>query len=124
MESLEGKNHTPLEVVFMESQSQFLIPTQLVESIYYQEGSITSKVILKSKHGTATLFAFDQGQELHEHTADFDALLTIIDGEARVYLDGQKYGLTQGDIMVLPANIPHALRANKRFKMVLTIIKN
>lgn len=89
----------------------------------YQEGSVVSRQITKSDGGNVTLFAFDAGQELSEHTAPFDALVHILDGEAEVRLDGVPHTLTAGDAIIMPADVPHALRAVTRFKMLLTMVR-
>ena len=96
----------------------------LTELIDYQEGSVVSKEIIKKDKGTVTLFAFDKGQGLSEHTAPFDALVYIFDGEAEVMIEGKPFTLKAGDIIIMPANKPHALKATKRFKMILTMIRS
>ena len=92
------------------------------ELIAYQEGSVVSRMIVYKKTGTITLFAFDQGEGLSEHTAPFDAIASIIDGEAEITIGKEKFVLNEGQMIIMPANIPHALRANVRFKMILTMI--
>ena len=89
----------------------------------YQEGSVVSRQITKADAGNVTLFAFDAGQELSEHTAPFDALVQILEGEAEVRITGQPYALRDGDVIVMPANEPHAVKATKQFKMLLTMIR-
>ena len=89
----------------------------------YQEGSIVSRTLIDKKAGTVTLFAFDQGQGLSEHTAPFDALVHIIDGEAEITISGNAIHVKGGEMVVMPANEPHALRALTRFKMILTMIR-
>lgn len=96
---------------------------KLIEMIDYQDGSVVSKEVIKGKSGTVTLFAFDEGQGLSEHTAPFDALVYIIDGEAEIILSGKSNSLKAGEMIVMPANEPHALKALKRFKMMLTMIR-
>ena len=88
----------------------------------YQEGAIVSRTIIKRKHGSVTLFAFDEGQELSEHTAQFDALVQVVDGTAEVTVDGVPYRISTGEAILMPANVPHALSAITPFKMVLTMI--
>lgn len=95
----------------------------LKEHIEYQQGSVVSKEILKTENGTATIFAFDEGQGLSEHTAPFNALVYIFDGEAQVKIGETKYELIEGQMIELPANKPHSLKALKRFKMFLIMIK-
>jgi len=92
--------------------------------IGYQEGSVVSRMIIDRRAGTVTLFAFDEGQGLSEHAAPFDALVHVIDGEAEVTLLGKVLRLRSGEMLILPANKPHALRAAKRFKMLLTMIRS
>mgnify|MGYP003623365254 CR=1 FL=1 len=92
--------------------------------IEYSEGGVISKQILKSQAGNITLFSFDKGQGLSEHTAPFDAMVQILDGNAEIIIDGEKLFLETGETVIMPANIPHALHANKRFKMLLTMIKS
>jgi quercetin dioxygenase-like cupin family protein len=96
---------------------------QLAELVAYQEGSVVSRQITKAEAGNVTLFAFDQGQELSEHTAPFDALVHVLDGEAEIRILGRPFALGAGDIIIMPANEPHAVRATKRFKMLLTMIR-
>ncbi len=89
----------------------------------YQEDSVVSRQITKAEAGNVTLFAFAAGQELSEHTAPFDALAHILDGEAEIIISGRAYTLSAGEAIILPANEPHALRAVKKFKMLLTMIR-
>ncbi len=95
----------------------------LAEMAAYQEGAVVSRQIVKAEAGNVTLFAFDAGQELSEHTAPFDALVHILDGEAEVRIAGRPFTLTAGQAIILPANQPHALKATRRFKMLLTMIR-
>ena len=99
-------------------------PLHLTGNIEYAEGAIVSRTIIKQAKGNVSLFAFDEGEELSEHTAPFDALVQIIDGSAEITIDSIKYDLESGASIIMPANIPHALKANKPFKMVLTMIKD
>ena len=96
---------------------------QLVALLQYQEGSIVSRVLLKNKGGTVTLFAFDVGEGLSEHTAPFDALVVVTDGEADIEIAGESFKVREGETIILPANRPHALRAATRFKMLLIMIR-
>lgn len=100
--------------------AQPAITTNLVE---YQAGSIVSRTIIKKKTGTVTLFAFDEGQGLSEHTAPYDALVQILDGEAEIIISGKALNVKEGELVILPAGKPHALNALKKFKMLLTMIK-
>lgn len=95
----------------------------LKELINYQEGSVVSKEIIKKETGTVTLFAFDQGQGLSEHTAPFDALVNIIDGQAEVTISGEPFIVKEGEMIIMPAHKPHALKAAEKFKMLLVLIK-
>ena len=95
----------------------------IAEIVNYQEGSVVSRQITKAEAGNVTLFAFDAGQELSEHTAPFDALVHILDGEAEVRISGQPFQVHAGQAIILPANEPHALKATARFKMLLTMIR-
>jgi quercetin dioxygenase-like cupin family protein len=95
----------------------------LGELLQYQDVSIVSRVLLKNKGGTVTLFAFDKGEGLSEHTAPFEALVLAVDGEAEVAIAGQAYRVKPGETITLPANIPHAVRAATRFKMLLIMIR-
>jgi len=89
----------------------------------YQDGSIVSRTLIKKSAGTVTAFAFDRDQALSEHTAPFDALVLAVDGVAVIEIDGTPHPLNQGEVILLPANRPHAVRASTRFKMLLTMIK-
>jgi quercetin dioxygenase-like cupin family protein len=97
--------------------------TNLMDLVDYQEGSVVSREIIKKKTGTVTIFAFDQGQGLSEHTAPFDALVYLVDGEAEIVISGKCHRLQKGQIIIMPANQPHALRATQRFKMLLVMVK-
>ncbi|HOV97962.1 MAG TPA: cupin domain-containing protein [Bacteroidota bacterium] len=90
----------------------------------YQEGAVVSRTIIDKKAGTVTFFAFDEGQGLSEHTAPFDAMVYILDGEAEVVISGKPLCLKEGEMVIMPANQPHALRALKKFKMILTMIRS
>lgn len=96
---------------------------KLPDLLDYQEGAIVSRQILKENAGTVTVFAFDKGQGLSEHTAPFDALVYLLDGEAEITISGKPHYVKEGDMIIMPANKPHALRAKERFKMLLVMIK-
>ena len=96
----------------------------LAELAQYQEGSVVSRQITKADAGNVTLFAFDQGQELSEHTSPFDALVHLLDGQAEVRISGVPYILGTGDAIIMPADEPHALKALTPFKMLLTMIRS
>ncbi len=89
----------------------------------YQDGSVVSKELIKKEKGSVTLFAFDKGQGLSEHTAPFDALVYIFDGRAEITIAGKQYSLKAGETIIMPANKPHSLKAVDRFKMLLVMIK-
>jgi quercetin dioxygenase-like cupin family protein len=111
----------------MKAEEQIETTSAKVESLgellEYQDSSIVSRVLLKNKGGTVTLFAFDMGEGLSEHTAPFEALIFVIDGEAEVEIAGRAYTVRTGETITLPANIPHAVKAATRFKMLLTMIR-
>ena len=92
--------------------------------ITYQKGSVVSRTLIKKQTGTVTLFAFDQGQALSEHTTPFDAIAHIIDGEAEITVSGKVSHVKAGEIIIMPANEPHALKAVKKYKMLLIMIKS
>jgi len=91
--------------------------------VSYQDGSVVSRQITKAEAGNVTLFAFDQDQELSEHTAPFDALAHVLEGEAEVRISGNPFHLLAGDAIIMPADEPHAVRALQSFKMLLTMIR-
>jgi quercetin dioxygenase-like cupin family protein len=95
----------------------------LLDLLQYQDSSIVSRVLLKNKGGTVTLFAFDAGEGLSEHTAPFDALVVVTDGEAEVQIASESFRVRQGETIILPANRPHAVKAVSRFKMLLIMIR-
>ncbi len=95
----------------------------VTELVAYQADSIVSKILLKSAGGSVTLFAFDEGQELSEHTTPFDALVSVIDGEVEIRISGAPHRVRAGQVIVLPANEPHALKAVSPFKMILTMLR-
>ena len=101
--------------------------TQVVkagELVNYQEGSVVSREVLKKPTGNVTLFAFDEGQGLSEHTAPFDALAQVIEGESEITIAGQPHHVKGGEMILMPAGQSHALKALKRFKMILTMIRS
>jgi len=95
----------------------------LAEMVSYQDGSVVSRQITKAEAGNMTLFAFDAGQELSEHTAPFDALVHVVEGKAEIIISGKSYSLKSGDAIVMPADEPHAVKAPGPFKMLLTMIR-
>ncbi|MDH3297523.1 MAG: cupin domain-containing protein [Gemmatimonadota bacterium] len=107
----------------MVMQRGFQAPTDLVDAVAYQEGAIVSQAIVKAGGGTVTLFAFDAGEGLSEHTAPYDALVLALDGSATVSVAGASHRLNDGQIVLLPANIPHAVATDQRFKMLLIMMR-
>ena len=95
----------------------------LVELVTYQDGSVVSRQITKAEAGNVTLFAFDTAQELSEHTAPFDALVQVLEGEADIFISGLSFHLKTGQSIILPAGKPHAVKAPQKFKMLLTMIR-
>ncbi|MBI5625254.1 MAG: cupin domain-containing protein [Elusimicrobia bacterium] len=102
-------------------KGKVLEPGKLVD---YQAGAVVSRTVVERPTGTVTLFAFDQGEGLSEHTAPFDALVQLLDGEAEVTVSGKPHRLKAGQAIIMPAGKPHALRAVKRFKMELVMIRS
>ena len=100
-------------------KGKIINPTELVD---YQEGSVVSRMITYTPQGTVTLFAFAAGSGLSEHTAPYDAMLHILEGKAEVMLESEKFEVSEGELIILPASIPHAVHANESFKMMLTMI--
>ena len=95
----------------------------MADLIAYQKGSVVSRAIVDMRSGTVTLFAFDKGEGLSEHKAPFDALVYVVDGQAGVTIAGKSFVLKEGEMVVMPANKTHALRATRRFKMLLVMIR-
>lgn len=99
-------------------------PFRLESSVAYAIGSVVSKTLLKKNAGNITLFSFDAGQGLSEHTAPFDAVVCILDGEAEITIGGKTATVAAGEMLIMPANVPHALHAEKQFKMLLVMIRS
>lgn len=97
---------------------------KIADLIEYQEGSVVSREIIRKETGNVTIFAFDKGEGLSEHTAPFDAMVQVIDGKAEIIISGKNNMLSAGEMIIMPANDPHALNAVSRFKMVLTMIRS
>jgi quercetin dioxygenase-like cupin family protein len=95
----------------------------LQQSVEYAAGSVVSKIVEKNDAGNITLFAFDKGQLLSEHTAPFNALVNVLEGESIVTINKTQYELKAGDMIIMPANIPHAIVAKEKFKMILIMLK-
>ncbi|MCX7771328.1 MAG: cupin domain-containing protein [Proteobacteria bacterium] len=100
------------------------LPLNLKDLVNYQEGSIVSREILRKRSGTLTIFAFDKGQGLSEHTAPFDATVYIIDGVAEIRIDKKIHMVKEGQMIIMPSNIPHAINAIEKFKMLLIMIRS
>ena len=98
-------------------------PSDLVDLVQYQEGAIVSRVLAKDSSGTVTAFAFDAGQGLSEHTAPYDAVVEILDGSAEITVGGETFTAKTGELVIMPADMPHALHGEVRFKMLLTMIR-
>lgn len=97
-------------------------PVPLLDHIHYSKESVVSKTLMNKKSGSITLFAFDKGQELSEHTAPFDAIVQILEGETELIIGGKPLIVSAGQLVVMPAKVPHAVKARKKFKMLLTMI--
>jgi quercetin dioxygenase-like cupin family protein len=100
------------------------VPFDLAGHVSYAEGSVVSKTLLKKEAGNLTLFSFAQGQGLSEHTAPFDAVVYILDGTARITIGGKTTAVSAGEMIVMPANVPHALHAEEKFKMLLIMVRS
>ncbi len=96
---------------------------RLKELVGYQDGTVASRMIISRKTGNITLFSFDENEGLSEHTAPFDAVVTILDGECEVWVAGRTFQMKEGETIIFPANVPHALSASTKFKMSLTMIR-
>ncbi|WXG47332.1 MAG: cupin domain-containing protein [Candidatus Atabeyarchaeum deiterrae] len=99
-------------------------PAKLTDLVDYHDGSVVSREIVSRKTGTVTLFAFDEGQGLSEHTAPYDAMVQILDGQAEIIIAGKPFNVKEGEMILMPAKKPHALKALGRFKMILTMIRS
>ncbi|NIN51977.1 MAG: cupin domain-containing protein [Nitrososphaeria archaeon] len=108
----------------MEHNEKPARPVRLIDLVDYQEGSVVSRTIIDKKTGTVTLFAFDKDQGLSEHITPFDALVYLLDGEAEIVISGNAHRLKEGEIIIMPANKPHAVKALSRFKMILTMVRS
>lgn len=108
----------------MENKTSDPGPVSLNHLINYQTGAVVSRQILKKDKGNVTLFAFDEGQGLSEHTAPFDALVHVLEGEAEIAIAGVSHLLKAGEMILMPADQPHAVKALKPFKMILTMIRS
>ncbi len=97
--------------------------TAIISLAEYQDGSIVSRTLIDKEAGTVTFFAFDEGQGLSEHVAPYDALVNVFEGEVEVVISKKTYRVKEGEMIILPANKPHSLKAIKKFKMMLIMIK-
>jgi len=104
-----------------ETEAKVMVLASMIE---YQEGSVVSRTLIKKKSGTVTLFAFDKAQELSEHSAPYDAIVEVLEGSARITLDGEAFEIGPGELIILPAKRPHAVFAAERFKMMLIMIRS
>lgn len=100
----------------------FAKPLVMEELVDYEEGRVVSRTLAQGRPLSVTLFAFDKGEEISSHSASGDAMVYILDGEAEVTIGGEKFTLKKGETIVMPANVPHALLAKERFKMLLTVV--
>ncbi len=114
--SSEKERSGALEACVSEGQN-------LLELIDYSKDSVVSKTILDKSVGTITLFAFDKGQKLSEHTAPYDAVVQVLDGVCQITIDGQPKQVAAGEILIMPGNVPHSVKAKEKFKMLLTMIR-
>lgn len=112
-EPAKGKREMPIAEV-----------VRLMDLVNYQEGSVVSRTVVNRATGTVTLFAFDEGQGLSEHTAPFDAIAHVLEGESEITVSGKPLRATAGEAILLPANQPHSLKAIRKFKMLLTMIRS
>ena len=103
--------------------NNFNQPFSIKDTVDYASGAVVSKTIIKKPVGTITLFAFDEGEELSEHAAPYDALVQVFDGEAEISINGEPHNVSTHQSIILPANIPHAVKAKEKFKMMLTMIR-
>ncbi len=101
----------------------FSQPVDLAQLVEYKEGSVISRTLSAKPHVNITLFAFDAGEEISAHTSPGDAMVQVLDGDAIVTIDGEKIDVSTGQVVVMPANVPHAVSASSRFKMLLTVVK-
>lgn len=95
----------------------------LKSSVSYADGAIVSKIVTKNEAGNITLFAFDQAQGLSRHSAPFDAIIQVLEGKAKITIDDKEFNLSEGEMIIMPANIPHSVDAIEKFKMMLVMIK-
>ena len=116
-------NPSKLNVIAPDKAAEPFTRGNALELVAYQDGAVVSRAIVKKKTGTVTVFAFDKDQGLSEHAAPFDALVQVLDGVGEITIAGTPHRLGKGDLILMPANIPHAVKAVERFKMMLTMIR-
>ncbi len=106
------------------TDSNSIVGVKNMESLVeYQQGTVVSRTLIKKEAGTVTLFAFEKDEELSEHTAPFDALVYVLDGKAHIFIDKKLNELNKGEMIIMPADKPHSLKAVERFKMLLVLVK-
>lgn len=101
----------------------FATPVDITKLVDYEEGRVVSRTLSSKPHVNITLFAFDKGEEISAHTSPGDAMIQVLDGEALINIDGEKINATKGQVVVMPANVPHSVTASSQFKMLLTVVK-
>lgn len=119
-------------IIYIENDRQFIMNDIRIHSkvmelnnlVEYQKGNVVSRTLVTKSTGTITLFAFDQGQGLSEHTTPYDAMVYILDGSAKIIISKKEFRVKSGQMIIMPANEPHALNASERFKMMLIMIKS
>lgn len=113
----------PIKIEEREKSDMNAKVLNLKDLVAYQEGTVASRMLVNKKAGTITIFSFDKDEGLSEHTAPYNALVNMLDGEAEIWIGGQTFQVKEGESIILPANVPHALSAVTRFKMMLTMIR-
>jgi quercetin dioxygenase-like cupin family protein len=116
-------DNEPIKIEAKEKNELYAKVLKLKDLVAYQAGTVASRMLVNKKAGTITIFSFDEGEGLSEHTAPYDALVTILDGESEIWIGGETFSVKEGESIILPANVPHALSAVTRFKMTLTMIR-
>jgi len=121
---VEQNNKKVIKMVFTKQGNIKAKAFKLADLISYQRSSVVSREIINKKTGTVTVFAFDKGEGLSEHTAPYDALVYILDGEAKISISGKPHPVKKDEIIIMPANKPHSLKAVERFKMLLVMVRS
>jgi quercetin dioxygenase-like cupin family protein len=114
---------SPSRINVLKSELPHARPVRLVEEVAYVPGSVVSRTLARAPGGSLTLFAFDAGQELSEHTAPFDAFVTVLDGRVELTIGGERVAAAAGETVLMPAGVPHAVRADGPFKMLLSMVR-